>query len=270
LHPLECHAKHGQPSPTAYLNQVPAIESLRMPASSFRNRNLQPEIMDSEGLDPAEHHRALVGIARVNRISASPRILWPSIRDLCLERQKASDARPVRILDIATGGGDVPVGLWRLGQRHGFAIEVAGCDFSDVAIEHARQTAARANADVSFFQLDLLNEAIPAGYDVITCSLFLHHLNEEQALAVLRKMRDSAGTLALVNDLARSRRGWWAAYFGSRILTRSHVVHVDALLSVEGAFTPAEALAAAHRAGWDGATVRRKFPFRFLLAWRRS
>jgi hypothetical protein len=46
-------------------------------------------------------------------------------------------------------------------------------------------------------------------------------------------------------------------------------VHVDALLSVEGAFTPDEALAVAHEAGWDGATVGRKFPFRYLLSWRR-
>ncbi len=116
----------------------------------------------------------------------------------------------------------------------------------------------------------MLAEPIPAGYDVITSSLFLHHLNEEQALVVLRKMREAAGTLALVNDLARGQLGWLAAFFGSRILTRSPMVHVDALVSVEGAFTPDEALTVARKAGWEGATVRRKFPFRFLLEWSRS
>jgi 2-polyprenyl-3-methyl-5-hydroxy-6-metoxy-1,4-benzoquinol methylase len=226
--------------------------------------------MDREGLDPHAHHQALDAIARVNLISRTARILWPSIRNLCRERQKKGDSRPVRVLDIATGGGDVPVGLWRLGQRGGLPLEVAGCDFSSLAIEHARQTAARAKADVSFFQRNLLTEPIPTGYDVITCSLFLHHLDDEQAVAVLGKMREAAGSLALVNDLARGNLGWWAAYFGSHILTRSRMVHVDALLSVEGAFTPEEALAVAHKAGWDGATVRRKFPFRFLLAWRRQ
>jgi 2-polyprenyl-3-methyl-5-hydroxy-6-metoxy-1,4-benzoquinol methylase len=238
--------------------------------SSLRQRNLQPEIMDRPGLDADAHHQALNGIARINWVSSSDGILWPSIRDLCRERQKAGDNRPVRVLDVATGGGDVPVGVWQRGKRKGIPLEVAGCDFSPLAIEHAKQTAQRAGADVSFFQLDLLNESIPTGYDVIACSLFLHHLNQEQALIVLRKMHDSAGSLALVNDLARGWRGWLAAYLGSRILTRSPMVHVDAVLSVEGSFTPDEALAVAKQAGWDGAEVRRKFPFRFLLSWRRA
>jgi len=47
------------------------------------------------------------------------------------------------------------------------------------------------------------------GYDVVCCSLFLHHLNDAQAITVLGKMREAAGTLALVNDLARNRPGYW-------------------------------------------------------------
>jgi 2-polyprenyl-3-methyl-5-hydroxy-6-metoxy-1,4-benzoquinol methylase len=240
-----------------------------MPGSSLRERHLQPEIMDRPDVDPGAHHRALDAIARINVISASSLILWPPIRDLCRERQRAGNARSVRVLDIATGGGDVPVRTWRRARRKGLSLEVAGCDFSPVAVEHARATATRKQADVTFFPLDLLADPIPAGYDVITCSLFLHHLTEEQAVTILAKMREAAGTLALVNDLARSRLGWWAAYLGTRALTRSPIVHFDGVVSVEGAFTPEEALAVAHKAGWDGATVRRKFPFRYLLSWRR-
>ena len=129
---------------------------------------------------------------------------------------------------------------------------VSGCDVSPTAIEHARRYAAENGAEVNFFQRDVLAEPLPEGFDVITCSLFLHHLDEGQALTLLRRMRESAGTLALVNDLDRCTAGWWAAYLGSRILTRSPVVHVDALLSVEGAFTPNEALDLARRAGWEG------------------
>jgi 2-polyprenyl-3-methyl-5-hydroxy-6-metoxy-1,4-benzoquinol methylase len=225
--------------------------------------------MDQPGLDPAAHHHALHGIARINLVSASPRILWPPIRDLCRERLKAGDPRPVRLLDVATGGGDVPVRLWRQAKAKGLPLEVAGCDVSPLAIEHARAYAASRGAGASFFQLDLLADPIPDRYDLVTCSLFLHHLTEEQAVVVLGKMRQAAGQLALVSDLARSRAGWWAAYLGTRLLTRSRTVHADGVVSVEGAFTPDEALALARKAGWDEATVQRKFPFRFLLSWRR-
>jgi len=148
-------------------------------------------------------------------------------------------------------------------------VQFSGCDLSPTAVAHAAGAAAAAHADVSFFQHDAWRDPLPGRYDLVTCSLFLHHLNEDQALVLLRKMRDAAGSLALVNDLARGRIGWWAAYLGSRIITRSPVVHVDAPLSVEGAFTPNEALGLAHRAGWEGAQVRRKFPYRYLMSWRR-
>jgi 2-polyprenyl-3-methyl-5-hydroxy-6-metoxy-1,4-benzoquinol methylase len=240
-----------------------------MPVSSLRQRHLQPEIMDQPGLDAGEHHQALDAIARINLVSASALILWPPIRALCKERLRAGDNRPVRVLDVATGAGDVPLRMWRRAKRKGLSLEVAGCDVSPVAIEHARRLAAQREAAVEFFQLDVLASPIPDGYDVLTCSLFLHHLSEEQAVVVLGKVRAAAGRLVLVNDLSRSRLGWWAAFVGTRLLSRSPMVHTDGLLSVEGAFTPQEALAVAHKAGWDGATAERKFPFRYLLAWRR-
>ena len=137
------------------------------------------------------------------------------------------------------------------------------------ALDHARVLAAKCRANVEFFTIDLVTQALPDGYDVITSSLFLHHLDEGQAIALLRKMRAAAGRLALVNDLARGRSGWLAALLGSRLLTRSLTVRIDALLSVEGAFTPSEALEMARRAGWIGVKLYRKFPFRYLLAWRR-
>jgi hypothetical protein len=46
--------------------------------SSLRTRERIPELMDLPGFDATEHHRALNGIARVNRITGSAEVLWPS------------------------------------------------------------------------------------------------------------------------------------------------------------------------------------------------
>lgn len=235
-----------------------------MPPHRFAERRRVPEVMDQPGLDAGRHRRALDGLARINWISASSLSLWPAVRDLA--RQVG---RPVRVLDVATGGGDVPVRLWRRARRHGVPVEVAGCDLSPVAVEHAAARARRLGADVSFFPLDVLAGPLPGGFDIITCSLFLHHLDEGQAVTLLRRMREAAGRLALVNDLVRSRVGWWLAWAGTRLLTCSPVVHFDGPVSVAAAFTMPEALELARRAGWDGATVRRLWPFRFLLRWDR-
>jgi len=104
---------------------------------------------------------------------------------------------------------------------------------------------------------------------VVTCSLFLHHLSEDDAVALLRRMADAAGALVLVNDLARSRFNYLAVWATCHALSRSRVVRYDGPASVRSAFTPREALGLAEKAGLAGATVRRRFPCRFLLTWRK-
>ena len=74
----------------------------------------------------------------------------------------------------------------------------------------------------------------------------------------------------LINDLIRSRVGYLLAYFGTRLLSRSRLVHVDGPLSVAAALTCSEALRLADRAGLKGASLSRHWPERFLLSWRKA
>ncbi len=104
---------------------------------------------------------------------------------------------------------------------------------------------------------------------MVMCSLFLHHLDEEQARGLLQRMRQAARYLVLVNDLRRSLFGYALAYLGTRILSASHIVHVDGPLSVQAAFTIPEVRQLAKSAGMTEATVSRRWPCRFLLTWRR-
>jgi 2-polyprenyl-3-methyl-5-hydroxy-6-metoxy-1,4-benzoquinol methylase len=236
-----------------------------VPAALDR-RDRIPELMDDPGLGPAEHRAALAGLARLNRLSLSAGALWPAIRKLAREHP----GQPVRVLDIATGGGDVPIRLWTKARRAGLDnLVFHGCDLSPTALRVAGEGAARAGAAVEFFAHDVIRDPLPGGYDAVTCSLFLHHLSDDDAVTVLGRMKDAAGRLVLVNDLARSRFNYLAVWVACRVLTRSRVVRFDGPASVRSAFTPPEALALAERAGLTGATVARRFPCRFLLSWSR-
>jgi SAM-dependent methyltransferase len=225
---------------------------------SLAHRHRQPELMDDPALNPAEHRRALSGLARINSLSGSAKVLWPALRKLAHQLN-----RPIRVLDIATGSGDVPLALRRFADRERLPITFAGCDLSEVAIDVAK----RAAGDVQFFTLDVLNAPVPTGFDAFTCSLFLHHLDEPDVVAVLTKLRTSNPRLILVSDLERSRFNLAAVWVASRLLSRSRVVHVDGPLSIRGAFTVPEMRATAEAAGLHGATVRTRFPCRMLLEW---
>jgi 2-polyprenyl-3-methyl-5-hydroxy-6-metoxy-1,4-benzoquinol methylase len=232
----------------------------------LRQRRREPEIIDQPDLEEGRHAQALRGLERINAWSGSARILWPAIRAL----SRTMGAKPLRLLDLASGGGDVPIRLWHKARRAGIALEVEGCDVSATAVAHAGRRAAERGAGVGFFQWDALGGPLPEGYDVLTCSLFLHHVDESPAVDLLRRMAAAARRLVLVNDLRRSTAGWLLAYAGTRVLSASPVIHNDGPLSVAAAFTPAEAHGLAEQAGLTGVTVVRRWPFRWLLTWERG
>lgn len=233
-------------------------------AVDVRKRRRQAEIMDEPGLDPDRHAAALRGLERINLVSRSAAILWPAIEARARQRNGS-----LQLLDLATGAGDIPIALWRRARRAGINLQLDACDLSDTALAFARTRALRVGAEVHFFRHDALAGPLPREYDIVISSLFLHHLEPEDAVTVLRHMAGSARHGVLVNDLNRSRAGWLLAWAGTRLLTTSRVAHTDGPRSVEGAFTIAEAAELAQRASLTGASVEARWPCRWLLTWMR-
>ncbi len=231
--------------------------------TSLLRRNRQRELMDQAGLATEDHENALAGLARLNWLSGSSRLLWPPLKRLARSRAGPT----VHVLDLACGGGDVTIALANRARREKFPIEFVGCDVSELALSVARTKAVQSDQKVEFFRSDTLKSELPGGFDAIICSLFLHHLADVDAEEMLRRMGRAAGRLVLVNDLVRSRRGYLLAMLACRLLIRSPIVRVDGPMSVEGAFTPAEALGMATRAGLTGAIISRHWPLRWLLQW---
>ncbi len=233
--------------------------------TGLAERNMQPEIMDQPDLDRARHLAALAGLAHVNWVSRSAGIVWGPIRRLA--RRLHDKATPLRVLDLASGGGDVSIGLARRARRHGLELDIVGYDLSPTAVEHARARAAELGIRARFEARDVFGEPWDGPFDVVMCSLFLHHLDEQHATDLLSRMARAARRLVLVNDLSRSRLGYLVAQVVCHTITRSDVVRVDGPRSVAAAFRPGEARRLAQQAGLPGASVRRIWPFRFLLTW---
>ncbi len=254
----------GSPSPGSLLGPAPTMHGHPPRIPPLRPRDLQPELMDDPALPAEEHRRALAGLARLNSFSNSVGVLWPSVKRLAREL-----GRPIKILDVATGGGDVPLGLCARAKRAGVEVEVHACDISPVALETAAARTRAAGATVHYFPADALGEPLPTGFDIVTCSLFLHHLSDDDAVVLLARLAAATECLVLVNDLSRSRWNLGLVWTATRLLTRSPVVHIDGPSSVLAAFTSSEAAVLALRAGLTGAIVETRFPCRWLLTWRK-
>jgi len=219
--------------------------------------------MDDPELDVARHDHALRGLARINFLSRTVGALWGALAPL----REASRGAKLRILDVASGGGDVPIGLWRRFRRAGADVEIVGTDVSGAAVAFAAHRAQAVSASVEFRRLDVVDCEFPTGFDAITCSLFLHHLDDGDAERLLTRLRAASPRTIVIDDLDRSQWGHFLARVVPRLLSRSDVVHVDATRSVEGAFTVDEIRALATRCGLVGARIVRRFPCRWSLAW---
>lgn len=229
-----------------------------------KTRQLTSERMDDPLIPPDEHKIALAGLARLNRWSRGDAGLWQHLQS----EARRITPQPLRVLDIATGSGDLPVRLARRARAAKLPIHFSACDCSSTALETAVQAAAKSQVAIEFFQLDALEDPIPPGFDVITVSLFLHHLSNEQIVKLLAKLAQATSRMILVNDLSRS---WWnygAIFLATRLLSRSAVVHFDGPVSVRAAFTKPELLDLADQAGLKCATVQARFPARWLMTWR--
>jgi 2-polyprenyl-3-methyl-5-hydroxy-6-metoxy-1,4-benzoquinol methylase len=235
-----------------------------IPLGFLKNRCRRPELMDRPGLEPADHARALAGLRRIHAMSRTIAVLWRPIAGLARTMHREDGS--IRVLDLATGGGSIPMGLARRAARAGLNVSVDGCDVNPQAIAIAREEAAARGLPCRFFVLDVLGRPLPKGYDVLTCSLFLHHLDEADAVALLGRMAAATRRLVLVDDLVRSRSGYLLALVGCRMLTGSQIVHVDGPRSVAAAFTTGEALSLAARAGLPQARLIPHWPQCFLLS----
>lgn len=237
-----------------------------MAASDLRQRQLEPEDIDDPTLEKEKLFGALAGLTRINFLSASAGHVWRPILRLARELKLPR----LRILDVATGGGDIPLALWRKGKRAGIPLEILGVDISERALEFAAKHCQECGSDVRFEQRDILQHGLPEGFDVIASSLFLHHLTDAHAEQMLAAAAKATKHLVLINDLRRGAYGLALSYFAGHILSSSPVVRVDAVRSVRAAFTMREALAMAEKAGMMGATIHRRWPARYLLQWRKD
>lgn len=237
---------------------------LRVPDLS--RRVIEAELMDDPSLDAAEHRRALNGLARLNRAGASAATLWRSIGPMLRTPGHAG----LSVLDVATGAGDVPISLALRARKAGLALSLTGCDISSTALAEAERRARQAGIDFATFQLDAVQQQIPGEYDVVMCSLFTHHLEEDEVVELLYRMKAAARKMVLVNDLHRSPSSYRVATAAAKVLGGCRVVRVDAEKSVRAAFTVEEFEALAERAGLAGAAVEATWLCRFLLTWRRE
>ena len=171
----------------------------------------------------------------------------------------------LRIVDLATGSGDIPRLIAECGRKIGAELRIDALDRQSATLEIAQKLSVP-YPEISFVEGNILEWRPAEPYDVVFCTLALHHFSDNDAVRVLQRCRELSHKFVLVSDLRRS----WMATIGVHLLTatmfREPMSKHDARLSIARAFSFSELNQLAQRAGWTN-FGHKTFPFARQAIW---
>jgi len=219
----------------------------------------QLELMDLPQPVSAELERDLANIRELNRWFGSYALI-----SMFLSRWIKPGAR-LRIVDLATGSGDIPRLVAEYGRHVGADLRIVALDQQSSTLEIATKLSTK-YPEIAFVEGNILEWGLPEAHDLVLCTLALHHFSENDAVRLLERCRELSRKFVLVSDLRRS----WLATFGVNFLTvtmfREAMTRHDARLSAARAFTLSEMNQLARRAGWTD-FGHRAFPLARQAIW---
>jgi 2-polyprenyl-3-methyl-5-hydroxy-6-metoxy-1,4-benzoquinol methylase len=223
-------------------------------------RRREAEWMDDPDAGDAQLRLSLRFIRRINFLLGYTRATLTHLDSLT---RNWPAGQPLNILDVATGSGDVPQAILRWADRRGLDMRISGIDLH----ERTLQTAASENGDPRFRLVRGDATRLPfadGSYHFAVCSMFLHHLDEDVVVAVLRELDRVSSVGVIVSDLLRHRSA--LTWISLMTLLANPMVRHDARVSVRQAFTRDEVLRLRDRAELRYADYCPHFGHRFVLS----
>jgi len=147
-------------------------------------------------------------------------------------------------------------------QQH---VEIDAVDRQSATLEIARKLST-GYSEIFYREADILGWYPVAPYDIVLCTLALHHFSNEDAVRLLCRCRKLSQKFVLVSDLRRGFLLKAGVYLLTALIFREPMTRYDARLSAERAFSFSEMRALAARAGWQN-FGHKKFRFARQAIW---
>jgi 2-polyprenyl-3-methyl-5-hydroxy-6-metoxy-1,4-benzoquinol methylase len=211
------------------------------------------EMMDRPQPVSAELELDLERIRQLNRWFGSYRLVLGFIRRWIRPADK------LRMVDLATGSGDIPRLIVDYARRIGANVSIDALDRQPATLAIAKRLSVN-YPEISYREANILEWNSIETYDITLCMLALHHFSNEDAARVLRKCREVSNRFVLVSDLRRSFSLTAGVYALTTLIFREPMTRYDARLSAARAFSFSEMRDLALRAGWENFGQKR---FRF-------
>jgi len=227
----------------------------------FKSRSHELERIDTGDYTLAEYETYLREIAFINRYLGDRRAL----RKTLLADIAAADLQCFSVLDVGAGSGELLRSVSEFAENTGRSVFSVGLDLNETSTKTVAADSAAFNSIFAIRGDALRLPFCDGAFDYAMCSLFMHHLNDEQIVAALREMSRVSRRGIHVIDLHRHP----AAYAFYKLFCLgfgiSPLVREDGSLSILRGFKPSELRSLSGLFGMEISKVERKMPFRVVM-----
>lgn len=168
-------------------------------------RTEEAEIMDDFSLEGEELTDALNQIANINQLLGGNKLTLQGVKQLL---KKTNISKSITIADIGCGNGDMLRMLSKYGKKKGIQFRLIGVDANAFTINYAKSLSTE-YSNIEYVCLDIFSEEFTRlPYDIVLCTLTLHHFTNDQISLLLKTLHANASVGIVVNDLHRSKMAY--------------------------------------------------------------
>jgi ubiquinone/menaquinone biosynthesis C-methylase UbiE len=228
----------------------------------FRHRSYELEHLDKGDYTAEEYEGCIVELQRVNRYLGDESALRRSV----LAEVEREGLREFALLDVGAGSGELLRVAARWAVETGREARLVGLELN----ERSSRAILEESGDFSFISAvrgDALRLPFADDeFDYAMCSLFTHHLKEEQIERVLSEMARVSRRRIFVIDLHRHPVAYYLYTTVGRLFLHNRLIREDGALSILRSFRPDELRRLAASTHLRDITVKRRFPFRLVMS----
>ena len=226
----------------------------------FRYRSAEKEYLDEENIETRYLYRNLKELDIINSRLGGYNVSTKGLRHILRTKKEVRT-----ILDIGFGGGDSIKQLAKLGNKIKTELFFYGVDLKKDCFNYAENNLLELpNKKLICDDYRNISEDLLKEIDVIHCSLFLHHLKNEEIIELFKFARTN-NCIILVNDLHRNFLAYYSIKFLTALFSKSYLVKNDAPISVKRGFRKNELESLLRKGGYTDFSVKWIWAFRYLI-----
>ncbi len=197
------------------------------------HRSEKEEIMDNFDLQGKALEEIFRDLEQVNRLLGGNQITLSGIKMIL---EKNPEISSLKIADIGCGNASLLKEVAEFGRRNGIGMELTGIDANIHAIEIAENNTMN-YPEIKFLAQNIFSEGFKKmEFDVILCTLTLHHFKDDQIRQLIRLFLKCSKLGVVINDLQRSRLAYYLFQGFSRVFMKNDIARQDGLTSILRSF----------------------------------